>query len=106
MDAASLFDEIAAELVPRGASTGSMFGSRALKLATRSSPLSDTVASWSSSVPGRRQHASALEIGEPFDPSGKGRPMREWIVFDADQDPATVSGFVEAAFELAQSRRA
>ena len=104
MDADALYDEIAAELVPRGASTGSMFGSRALKLADKVFATSGQGRIVVKLGAGTAPHASALEIGEPFDPSGKGRPMKEWIVFDDDQDPVAVAAFAEAAFELAQSR--
>ncbi|WP_344767441.1 hypothetical protein [Aeromicrobium panaciterrae] len=106
MDAEALFDEMAAKLVPRGASTGAMFGSRALKLADKVFATSGQGRIVVKLGAGTPPHASALEIGEPFDPSGKGRPMKEWIVFDDGQDPTTVAGFVEAAYELALSRRA
>ena len=104
MDAEALFDEMASQLVPRGASTGAMFGSRALKLGDKVFATSGQGRIVVKLGAGTAPHASALQIGELFDPSGKGRPMKEWIVLDEDQDPDAVAALVEAAFELAQSR--
>ena len=104
MDAEALFEDLAAELTPRGASVGAMFGARTLVLGRK---VFATAGEGRITVKlgfGTPELASALEIGEPFDPSGKGRPMKEWVTFGADQDADAVTGFVEDAFELAQSR--
>lgn len=104
MDAEALFDEVAADLVPRGASTGAMFGARCLKLERKVFATAGHDRITVKLGAGTPPHASALEIGEPFDPSGKGRPMKEWVTFDAEQDADAVAGFVHAAFELALER--
>lgn len=74
-------DAIATDLAPRGATAGTMFGKRALTahgkafaclkgdvLAFR---LGDATA----------EHAEALGVpgAELFDPSGKGRPFKDWV---------------------------
>lgn len=105
MDAEGLFDDLAAELEPRGASTGVMFGARCLKLDRKVFATAGHDRITVKLGAGTAPHASALEIGEPFDPSGKGRPMKEWVTFNAEQDAEAVARFVQAAFELAQERR-
>jgi hypothetical protein len=102
MDAEALFDEIAADLVPRGASTGAMFGARSLTLGGKVFATTKNGRITAKLKAGTPIHTSALEVGEPFDPSGKGRPMKDWVTFDAAQQDDVVVGFVEAAFELMQ----
>ncbi len=105
MDAQALFDDLAAELEPRGASVSTMFGSRCLMLDRKVFATAGQDRITVKLGAGTAPHARALEIGEPFDPSGKGRPMKEWVTFNAEQDADSVAGFVQAAFELAQERR-
>lgn len=102
MDAEALFDEIAAELVPRGAATGAMFGARSLVFAGKVFATTKNGRITVKLKAGTPVHASALEVGTPFDPSGKGRPMKHWVTFDAAQQDDVVVGFVEAAFDRAQ----
>lgn len=100
MDADALFDEIAAELVPRGASTGSMFGARSLKLDGKVFSTTKDGRITVKLKAGEPDHVSALEVGVPFEPSGKGRPMKDWVSFeDASLPDDVVARFVEAAFE-------
>lgn len=81
MDAEAQFDEIVEELAPRGVLPGALFGARSLtidgtafacfkndRLAVRLG--ADSVA-----------YAEALELDGAgmFDPSGKGRPFKDWV---------------------------
>lgn len=102
MDAEALFDEIAADLVPRGASLGAMFGARSLLFGGKVFATTKNGRVTVKLGAGTPAHASALEVGTPFDPSGKGRPMKDWVTFDAEQDAGAVAGFVEAALDRAQ----
>jgi TfoX/Sxy family transcriptional regulator of competence genes len=102
MDAEALFDEFAAELVPRGASTGAMFGARSLVFGGKVFATTKNGRITVKLKAGAADHKSALEVGKPFDPSGKGRPMKDWVTFDAALQDDVVAGFVEAAFERAQ----
>ena len=104
MDAEALFDEMAVELAPRGALTGSMFGARSLTFGGKVFATTKDGRVVVKLEAGAPDHARALEIGQPFDPSGKGRPMKDWVTFDAAQQEDAVLGFVQAAFELAQDR--
>ena len=100
MDAEALFDEIAAELVPRGAATGAMFGARSLKLGGKVFATTNNGRITVKLKAGEPDHTRALEVGAPFDPSGKGRPMKDWVSFeDASLPDDVVAAFVHAAFD-------
>lgn len=101
MDATERFDEIVDDLAPRGALSGALFGARSLavdgtafaclkgeRLAVR---LGD----------GTPAHADALALDGAalFDPSGKGRPFKDWVavpVAYADEWPALAAAGLDA----------
>lgn len=99
MDADALYDELAAELAPRGASTGAMFGARSLTYGGKVFATTKNGRFTAKLGAGTPEHTQALEVGEPFDPSGKGRPMKDWVHLPAALDSEVVASFVEAAFE-------
>jgi hypothetical protein len=81
MDAEARFDEIVDDLAPRGVLPGAMFGARSLTLdgtafgCLKSDQLAVKLGA------GTSAHAAALELDGAtlFDPSGKGRPFRDWV---------------------------
>src|SRR5689334_10624488 len=73
MDPDTLFDDLAAELAPRGVAAGAMFGKRALKAnGTAFACLKNDVLAVKLGD-GTREHTAALALAgsELFDPSGK-----------------------------------
>jgi hypothetical protein len=87
MDVDALFDEIVDDLAPRGVLSGALFGARSLtfdgtafaclkggRLAVKLGAGSPVYA-----------EALALPDGELFDPSGKGRPFKDWVAIAAAQ---------------------
>jgi hypothetical protein len=90
MNPDALFDDLAADLAPRGATDGFLFGKRALKADGKAFAclLGDFLAVKLGD--GTPAHAEALALtgAELFDPSGKGRPFKDWVaipVSHADQ---------------------
>jgi hypothetical protein len=81
MNADTLFEDIAADLAPRGAEAGVMFGKRALKAHGKALAclLGDTMAFRLGA--GTEAHAAALALtgAELFDPSGRKRPFKDWV---------------------------
>jgi hypothetical protein len=85
MDQETRFDEIVDLLAPRGVLPGALFGARSLTydgkaFATfRRERLAVRLGA------GSPVHAEALSLegAEPFDPSGKGRPMKDWVAVPA-----------------------
>lgn len=81
------FEEIVDDLQPRGVLPGAMFGSRSLTFEGKAF----------ASLKGKRfavklmaetpAYAEALELdgAEVFDPSGKGRPFKDWIAVPSSQ---------------------
>ncbi len=102
MNADALYDELVAELVPRGAATGSMFGSRSLTYRGKVFATTNHGTFVAKLGAGTPAHRRALELGEPFDPSGKGRPMKDWVLLPASVDDSVMSELVEAAFQRMQ----
>jgi hypothetical protein len=87
MDARARFDEIVEDLEPRGVLPGALFGSHSLTLdgtafaclkneqfAVRLGAGTETYVD-----------ALALEGAGPFDPSGKGRPFKDWVALPVAQ---------------------
>jgi TfoX/Sxy family transcriptional regulator of competence genes len=87
MDVDAQFDGIVEDLGPRGVSSGALFGARSLtfdgtafaclkggRLAVRLDA-------------GSAMHAEALALpdAELFDPSGKGRPFKDWVAIASAQ---------------------
>lgn len=85
MNPDALFDDIAAELTPRGAAAGAMFGKRALKAHGKAFAClkGDDLAFRLGA--GSTEHAAALTLegAELFDPSGKDRPFKDWVAVPA-----------------------
>ncbi|MCX4751053.1 hypothetical protein OG455_37075 [Kitasatospora sp. NBC_01287] len=81
MTSDALFDELATDLAPRGASAGAMFGKRGLKAHGKAFVClkGDLLAFRLGN--GTPAHAEALALpgAELFDPSGKQRPFRDWV---------------------------
>lgn len=78
----ALFDDIADDLAPLGATAGAMFGKRALKGADGKAfaCLKDDRLAFKLGD-GTPAHAEALALpgAELFDPSGKHRPFKDWV---------------------------
>ena len=82
MDPDTLFDDIADDLAPRGVTTGKMFGTRALKLHTKALAClrkSGTMVFKLGATTPAHAEALALPGAELFDPSGQGKPFKEWV---------------------------
>jgi hypothetical protein len=76
-----LFDDIAAELAPDGVTAGAMFGKRALKAGGKAFAClkgDDLAVRLGDGTP---DHGAALGVAGArlFDPSGTGRPFRDWV---------------------------
>ncbi len=76
-----LLDELAARLAPAGATAGAMFGKRALKADGQAFAClkGDDLAFRLGA--GTAEHGSALDLpgARLFDPSGNGRPFKDWV---------------------------
>jgi hypothetical protein len=81
MDAEARFDEIVDDLAPRGVLPGALFGARSLTLegtafaCLKSGQLAVKLGA------GSAAHEAALDLdgASLFDPSGKGRPFKDWV---------------------------
>lgn len=81
MTSDELFDEIASDLAPRGATAGTMFGKRALKAHGKAfACLKGSLLAFRLGD-GTPAHGEALVLpgAELFDPSGKHRPFKDWV---------------------------
>lgn len=81
MDVDALFDGIVEDLGPRGVLSGALFGARSL---TFDGTAFACLKGGSLAVKldaGSALHAEALALpdAELFDPSGKGRPFKDWV---------------------------
>ncbi|MEV5880421.1 hypothetical protein AB0L75_40825 [Streptomyces sp. NPDC052101] len=76
-----LFDEIATDLAPRGATAGEMFGKRALKAHGKAFAClkGDQLAFRLGDGTSAHTEALALPGAELFDPSGNHRPFKDWV---------------------------
>ena len=87
MDAEARFDEIVDDLAPRGVLSGALFGARSLTFdgtafaCLKGGHLAVKLGA------GRPAHDAALELegASLFDPSGKGRPFKDWVAVPAAQ---------------------
>ncbi|MEJ7633868.1 MAG: hypothetical protein WKF39_03580 [Aeromicrobium sp.] len=88
MDAEERFDEIVDDLAPRGVLPGALFGSRSLTYEGKAFASFGHGRLAIKLVGGSPEHSEtlALEGAEPFDPSGKGRPLKEWVLVPASQE--------------------
>jgi len=81
MDAEARFGAIVDDLAPRGVLPGAMFGARSLTLeGTAFACLKNEQLAVRLGA-GTPAHAEALQItgASLFDPSGKGRPFKDWV---------------------------
>ncbi|WP_035804655.1 hypothetical protein [Kitasatospora mediocidica] len=81
----ALFDDLATDLAPLGATAGTMFGKRALKAHGKAfACLKDDRLAFRLGD-GSPEHAAALTLddAELFDPSGKERPFKDWVAVPA-----------------------
>ncbi|MFI5956112.1 hypothetical protein [Cryptosporangium sp. NPDC051539] len=86
MDPDEYFGDIVDDLAPQGVRPGRMFGRQALKFEDKVLAVyhrDDMVFKLGSGTP---PHAEALSLAgaELFDPSGKGRPFKDWVKVPAD----------------------
>lgn len=90
-------------LTQPGTATGSMFGHRTLTVAGKAFCVEhqhDVVFKLTG-----EDHADALELqgARLFDPSGKGRPMREWVQVPTPIDEDDAQGLALAACEYVRT---
>jgi hypothetical protein len=87
MDAEARFDEIVDDLAPRGVLPGALFGARSLTLeGTAFACLkSDQLAVKLGAGTAAYADALAIDGAGPFDPSGKGRPFKDWVALPSAQ---------------------
>jgi hypothetical protein len=85
MNPDALFDDLAADLAPRGVSAGAMFGKRALKAHGKAFVClkADVLAFRLGDGTDEHEAALALPGSELFDPSGKKRPFKDWVAVPA-----------------------
>lgn len=87
MDAEARFGEIVDDLAPRGVLPGALFGARSLTLdgtafaCLKGGQLAVKLGE------GSAAHGAALALdgASLFDPSGKGRPFRDWVAVPVDE---------------------
>lgn len=81
MDAEARFDEIVDDLAPRGVLPGALFGARSLTVdGTAFACLKgDRLAVRLGAGSAAHGRALALDGAAVFDPSGRGRPFRDWV---------------------------
>jgi hypothetical protein len=81
MDAETRFDEIVDDLAPRGVLPGALFGARSLTLEGTAFACFKNDQLAVKLGAGTPAHTAALELDGAalFDPSGKGRPFRDWV---------------------------
>jgi hypothetical protein len=82
MDVNPVFEDVAAELAPRGVVIGNVFGSKALKSGTKAFGCLLKNGSMAFRLgEGTPAHADALALdgAELFDPSERDRPFKDWV---------------------------
>ncbi|KRC66332.1 hypothetical protein ASE12_17150 [Aeromicrobium sp. Root236] len=87
MDAEARFDEIVEDLAPRGVLPGALFGARSMTVegtafaCLKGGQLAVRLGA------GTVAHTDALALAGAslFDPSGKGRPFKDWVAVPAEE---------------------
>jgi hypothetical protein len=82
MDVNPEFQDIAAELAPRGVVVGNVFGSKALKSGSKAFGCLLKSGSMAFRLgAGTSAHAEALALdgAQLFDPSGRDQPFKDWV---------------------------
>lgn len=84
------FDHIARRLLPDGAEPGKMFGARALMFEGKAFACLKRGMFAGKLGAGSDEHAQMLTVdgAELFDPSGGGRPFRDWVALPVAQSDA------------------
>ncbi|WP_320670449.1 hypothetical protein [Patulibacter defluvii] len=84
--AVAAFEALVADLADAGAVAGALFGMRAAKLGTKvfAGLFGDALVVRLGADEVERRIAAGE--GGPFDPSGRGRPMKDWLVSAAAAD--------------------
>lgn len=105
MDPEARFDDIVDELGPRGVLPGALFGSRSLTYEGKAFAAFRRDRMAIKLVGGTPAHAEALELegAEPFDPSGKGRPMKDWVLVPAAHEDTWLRLAAAALDEMTSS---
>ena len=87
MDSDKILDEIAEDLSARGATMGSMFGSRALKHGTTAFACVKDGVFAAKLGAGTPEHAAALALpgAERFDPAKRHAPFKDWVALPVEQ---------------------
>jgi TfoX/Sxy family transcriptional regulator of competence genes len=100
------FDDLADDLVPEGVHTAKMFGSRALKHESKVFAVVHSDEMVFRLGAGTPVHAEAMALpgAELFDPSGKGRPFKDWVRVPADH-LAHWPPFARAALSFLRAER-
>lgn len=89
-EAEQAFTDLTADLADAGVVPGKMFGARALMLGGKALAClsGDELAVKLARDTPQLQSALALPGAELFDPSGKGRPFKDWVLVGSDQRAA------------------
>ena len=90
MDPEARFDQIVEDLAPRGVLPGALFGSRSLTYDGTAFASFRPTRMAIKLLGGTLEHdeAMALDGATAFDPSGKGRPLKDWVCVPASQEDA------------------
>jgi hypothetical protein len=104
MTAESVFEEIAADLESSGATPGKMFGARGITFKKKAFVclVQDQLAFKLGAGTDAHSTALALPGAELWDPSGVGRPFKDWVAIPAT-DAETLAPVAEAALAYLQS---
>ena len=104
MDVDALFDDIVEDLGPRGVLSGALFGARSLTFDGTAFACLKGGRFAVKLGAGSPLHAEALALpeGELFDPSGKGRPFKDWVAIAATQSEQWPH-YAEAGFNVLAS---
>jgi hypothetical protein len=78
------FDQLAEEMAGEGAERGSLFGKPCLKIGGKAFACQFRDATAFKLTPEPHAEALGLDGAQLFDPSGKGRPMKEWVQVPVD----------------------
>jgi hypothetical protein len=105
MDVDALFDGIVEDLGPRGVLTGAMFGARSLTFDGTAFACLKGGRFAARLGAGSAAHAEALALpdAELFDPSGKGRPFKDWVAISRAQSEHWAR-YAEAGLEAVTAR--
>jgi hypothetical protein len=90
------FEDIAEELAERGVESSKMFGMPTLKMSGKAFAGLHRGSMAFKLPPNVHKEAMTLRGSRPFDPSGMGRPMKEWVIVTESHERRW-PGFAEVA---------